>query len=64
MAQPTINSKRDRESQSTVINTTVVRVNGIPTTETVTTITVDDELIYTAEGWRQQETETTVTNNL
>ena len=64
MAQPTINSKRDRESQSTVTNTTVVRVNGIPTKEVVTTITVDDELIYTATGWKQQETENTVTNNL
>lgn len=64
MAQPTIDSKRDRESQSTVVNKVVTRVNGVPTTETVTTKTVDDELIYTTNGWKQQNTETETITNL
>ena len=64
MAQPSIDSKRERDSQSTVVNKVITRVNGVPTTETVTTVVTDDELTYTADGWKQQETETEVTNNL
>lgn len=64
MAQPTENSIRERDSQSTITNTTIHRVNGVPVKEVVTTRTSDDELIYQDGVWTQQETETTVTNNL
>ena len=64
MAQPNTNDLKQRGSQSTITNTVETRVNGVPTKETITTKTVDSELIYKNGEWNQQETKTEETNNL
>ena len=64
MAQPNENDLKQRDSQSTITRTVVNRVNGVATTETVTTRTTEDELIYKNGKWTQQGEETVDINNL
>ena len=64
MAQPTENDLKQRDSQSTITNTVITRVNGVPTKETISTRTIDDEMIYKDGAWREQDETTTATNNI
>ena len=62
MAQPNTDDLKQRQTQSNTTYISVTRVNGVPTITQEITKSVDDKMIYTDDGWKQQETETI--NNL
>ena len=64
MAQPTENDLKQRDSQSTITNTVITRVNGVAVKETISTRTIDDEMIYKDGAWREQDETTKQENNI
>lgn len=57
MAQPSTDDLKERDSQSTVINKSTIRVNGVPVKEVISTKTITGELVYRDNKWKQQEEE-------